>query len=85
MNVFTGGDLRMWIPTKVEAVEMYARFWASRYGHTASVSAREMAVSLKMKGDLEGQKVWIEVAEAIDHRAKTKRRPTHQETVTAAS
>ena len=59
----------MWMPTKAEAVEMYARFWATRYGTTASKSARRMAVSLEMKGDLEGHKVWSEVAEAIDHRA----------------
>jgi hypothetical protein len=75
----------MWVPTKTEAVEMYARFWVPRYGHTASVSAREMAVSLKKNGDLGGHKVWIEVAEAIDHRVKDKRRPTHQEAVTAVS
>ena len=74
----------MWISTKVEAVEMYARFWASRYGHSASTSAREMAVSLKMKGDLEGHTIWNEVADAIDDRAINKRRATHQENFIAA-
>ena len=75
----------MWMPTKSEAVEMYAQFWASRYGQTASVSARAIADSHQKKGDLGGHKVWIEVAEAIDHRVKDKRRPTYQEPVTAAS
>jgi hypothetical protein len=61
----------MWIATKAEAVEMYARFWVSRYGHTASVSARKMAASLKNGGDLEGYTAWNEVADAIDRREKT--------------
>jgi hypothetical protein len=67
----------MWMPTKTEAVEMYARFWAARYGHTASVSAREMAISFKMKGDLEGHKVWIEVADTIERLRQEKRQTTH--------
>jgi hypothetical protein len=73
------------MPTKTEAVEMYSRFLVSRYGQTASVSARERAASLKMKGDLEGHKVWVEVAEALDHRVKSKRSATRQETVKATS
>jgi hypothetical protein len=75
----------MWMPTKSEAVEMYARFWASRYGQTASVSARGRAASFKMNGDTEGHKVWVEVAEAIDYLVKNKCGPTYQETVIAAS
>ena len=43
----------MWVVTKTEAVEMDARFWAARYGSTASRSARKMADSLQSKGDLE--------------------------------
>jgi hypothetical protein len=78
-------DLCMWIPTKAEAVEMYARFWASRYGHSANVSAREMAASLKKKGDFEGHKVWNQVADAVDRLEQNKRRPTHQEKAAAAS
>ena len=74
-----GKVLRRWDGRK------YAQFWASRYGQTASVSARAMANSLKKKGDLGGHKVWIEVAETIDHRVKNKRRPAHQENVAAAS
>ncbi len=74
----------MWMPTKAETVEMYARFWASRYGHTASISARKMAASLKNKGDLEGYKAWNEVANAIDRRKQNEHRATHQENVAAA-
>ena len=67
------GGLRMWMPTKADAVEIYARFWGSRYGHTAGFSAREMAASLKNKGDLEGHKVWSEVADVIDRGNQNKR------------
>ena len=60
-------------------------FWVARYGDTANVSARKRAISFKMKGDLEGHKVWNEVAASIDDRVKNNRRVTHQETVTSAS
>jgi hypothetical protein len=56
----------MWIVSKTEAVEMYARFWAARYGSTASKSARKMADSLASKGDLNGHHVWNEVANVIE-------------------
>ncbi len=63
----------MWIPTKTEAVEMYAKFWTARHGDAASASARERAISFKMKGNLEGHKAWTNVADAIDDWAKNKR------------
>lgn len=75
----------MWMPTKIEAVEMYARFWASRYGITASSSARKMASRFERKGDLDGHKIWNEVADAIDRRHQAKRRSTASENVTATS
>ena len=62
----------MWMPTKTEAVGMYARFWAARYGGTASRSAQKMANSLRSKGDLEGHEVWNKVADAIDHQQQKK-------------
>jgi hypothetical protein len=75
----------MWMPTKAEAVEMYARFWAGRYGSTASSSARKMASRLERKGDLDGHKIWNEVADAIDRREQNKRWFKISETVTAVS
>jgi len=58
----------MWMPTKSEAVEIYARYWAARFGTTASRSARKMATSLEQMGDADGHKVWNNVAEAIEGR-----------------
>lgn len=74
----------MWVPTKTETVEMYARFWVSRYGYSASTSARKMAASLKNKGDLGGYKAWNEVADVIDRRKQNEHRAIHQEDVVAA-
>jgi hypothetical protein len=71
--------------TKVQATEMYARFWAARYGSTASSSARKMANSLESKGDHEGLKVWNEVADVIDRQQQERRLASRQETLTAAS
>jgi hypothetical protein len=63
----------MWMVTREEAVEMYARYWAARFGNTAGGSARKMADALKLKGDLEGQNVWNAVADAIDRHRQEKR------------
>jgi hypothetical protein len=75
----------MWMPTKAEAVEIYAGFWSARYGMTASSSAREMATSLERKGDMEGHKIWTEVANAVDRRHQEKRRAAVMENITTAS
>jgi hypothetical protein len=60
----------MWMPTRIEAVEIYAQFWTGRYGMTASSSARKMASRLERKDDLDGHKIWNEVADVIDRRKK---------------
>jgi len=57
----------MWI-TKDEAVEMYARFLAARFGAAASRAARETAAKLQSKGDSEGHVVWSRVADAVERR-----------------
>jgi hypothetical protein len=75
----------MWMPTRIEAVEIYAQFWTGRYGMTASSSARKMANRLERKGDLDGHKIWNEVADVIDRREKIKTRLTVLENVTAVS
>jgi hypothetical protein len=75
----------MWTVTKEEAVEVYARFWASRYGSTASRSARRMAASLGSEGDLEGHEAWNDVADAIERQQQERRLGLRQETFTPQS
>jgi len=52
--------------TKEEAIEMYARFLVSRYERTAGKIAREKAGSLLRDGDLDGHKIWNDVADVAD-------------------
>ena len=54
----------MWI-TRDEALDMYAHFWASRYGDTAVQTAKETAKDHERRGDLEGLDVWNEIANRI--------------------
>jgi hypothetical protein len=62
----------MWMVTKSEAVEMYARFFGTRYGSSASNLARKTASSLETRGDLDGHRMWNEVADTIDrHQQET--------------
>ncbi len=71
--------------TKTQAIEMYARFWAARYGSNAGSSARKMAKSLESKGDHDGLKAWNEVADVIDQQQQEKRPTARQEIVTVPS
>ena len=75
----------MWI-SEQEAVEMYARFLAARHGTAASKLARKKASSLQLSGDLEGHRIWNDVADTIERRPKHTSTPLHRpENVTAAS
>jgi len=56
----------MWVPTQDEAVLIYAQFLRARHGTGASNLARKAAKSLQDEGDMEGQKVWNAVADAVD-------------------
>ena len=56
----------MWVPTQDEAIVMFARSLKARHGTAASVVARKKAKTLQNAGDLEGQKIWISVADAVD-------------------
>lgn len=47
--------------------------------------ARGMANSLEHKGDLNGQKIWNEVADTVDRQGQDTGQPMRQETFTAAS
>jgi len=55
----------MWI-TLPEAVEIYARFFQSRYGAAASQVARRKAQQLEAKGDQQGCQAWNGVAQQIE-------------------
>jgi len=61
----------MWI-TLDEAIVMYARFCTARYGDAAVEKVKATADSLRKKGDLEGHRVWTQVAEQIEKRRRTK-------------
>jgi hypothetical protein len=52
--------------TREQSVEMYARFMTARQGSKASKIARAKAELLAKNGDLEGHKIWSEVADAAD-------------------
>jgi len=61
----TGNDV-MWVPTRDEAVLMYARFLKARHGGAASELARKKAGALQDVGDREGYTIWNSVADAVD-------------------
>ena len=67
----------MWNVTRDEAVEMYARFWTARHGKSAGALARKTAHSLENAGDVEGQKIWNEVAGAVERRLQDKSEAVH--------
>jgi hypothetical protein len=56
----------MWWIDLDEAVEMYARICRARYGDTAMRKVRTRAMELRRAGDLEGGRVWDEVAKELD-------------------
>jgi hypothetical protein len=55
----------MWI-TNEEAVVMYARFCRARFGARAKDVVSAKARDLEKSGDLEGKRVWNEVARELD-------------------
>jgi len=57
----------MWIGTE-DAVKIYARFCCAHDREAAASKARHRAQHLKRIGDLEGHRVWNDVAEAIKQR-----------------
>jgi hypothetical protein len=60
----------MW-PTHQDAIEIYARFCRARYGGAAEETARAKAKELEKRGDLEGVRVWNEVAAEIEKQMQT--------------
>jgi len=55
----------MW-PTHEDAVVMYARFCRAHYGFNAYERVRQRAKQLGQSGDLDGEKIWSEVAAEIE-------------------
>jgi hypothetical protein len=55
----------MWITTD-QAVEMYARFFRSRYGANAGKLADEKTTELRNAGDRDGERVWSKVRRQIE-------------------
>ena len=64
---------------------MFARFWIARHGNRASDSARKIAKSFELNGDLEGQTAWDSVADVIERREQESRRAVRQERVMGPS
>jgi hypothetical protein len=63
----------MWIPTKAEAVEMFALHLEARYRSGSLKRARKTAEVMKAKGDHEGHKIWNDVADRVEHLRQTER------------
>jgi hypothetical protein len=59
----------MWFPTRHDAVEMFARFLRAHHGTAASRLARKNAEALRNEGDLDGCKIWTEIADALEGQA----------------
>jgi hypothetical protein len=64
----------MWIPTRKEAVELYACFCVAHYGVNALEKARLQARQLARQGDADGERIWGEVVCEIE-RTKPKNLP----------
>jgi hypothetical protein len=61
----------MWI-TPEQAIEMFARYCRARFGNAAVEQVRAKAEAMQKRGDVEGCRVWNQVADEIE---KTKSRP----------
>jgi hypothetical protein len=63
----------MWVPTRSEAVEMFARQFEARHRSGSIRRARETASTLKANGDHYGQRIWSDVADKIEQLRQTQR------------
>ena len=55
----------MWI-TSEEAVVMYAKFCRAHYGFNAHQKVKNRASQLAQEGDIEGEKIWNQVAAELE-------------------
>ena len=56
----------MWVPTRDDAVDMFARHFEACHRSGAVERAKQKAASLKAKGDHEGHKIWTDVARRVE-------------------
>jgi hypothetical protein len=63
----------MWVPTRDEAVEMFARHLEAACRSGSARRARKTAEAMKVKGDHEGHQIWNDVADRIEHLRQTER------------
>lgn len=68
----------MWIPSKNETIEMYARHFEALHRSGSLPLARETAHSLKKRGDHDGQEIWHRVAEKIEELRDDQRLATRR-------
>ena len=57
----------MWVPTRSEAVEMFARHFEARHRSGALQKAKKTARDMETIGDVAGYEVWCDVATKIEH------------------
>jgi len=55
----------MWIDLP-EAIHLYARYCRARYGSSATKVVQERATQLSEKGDLDGERIWSDLAREIE-------------------
>ena len=67
------------LPTRQDAIEMYARFCMARYGANAGKKVKSRAHQLANRGDKDGEKIWHEVAVAIEKRHATSGATFHRD------
>ena len=56
----------MWVPTRDDAVDMFARHFESCHRSGAVERAKQKAACLKAKGDHKGHKIWTDVARRVE-------------------
>jgi ribosomal protein L18E len=63
----------MWDPSEDEAVDMFVRHFEALHKGDAATEAKQQAEFLKRSGDHEGHRIWMKVAERIQHLRKERK------------
>jgi hypothetical protein len=56
-----------WLLGEDEAVDMFARHFETLHGRDAGTKAKQQAESIKPSGDHDSHRIWMKVAERIQH------------------